>query len=664
MLINHDGRTRVIIENVRPTIDCGRFPIKRTVGEDVDVEATVFTDGHDLISCVLLYRKETDTDWQEAAMTSPCEDHWKGKFHVTEQARYLYTIQAWVDPFKTWQYDMQKRVKAGQDVNVELLIGANIVEGAVARAQGDDANKLQEAVKNLRTDGGISSRISVALDPELAALMRVYPEKKFAATYEQELEVVVDRERARFSSWYEFFPRSTASEPGKHGTFADCEKRLEYVASMGFDVVYLPPIHPIGVTNRKGRNNSVKCNPDDVGSPWGIGSHEGGHKSIHPQLGTLEDFHRLVRKAKELEMEIALDIAYQCSPDHPYVREHEEWFKKRPDGTIQYAENPPKKYQDIYPIDFESTQWESLWQELKSVIDFWIEQGVHIFRVDNPHTKAFPFWEWMIREVKKAHPDVIFLSEAFTRPSVMYRLAKLGFTQSYTYFSWRNTKWDLMRYFHELTQTDIREFFRPNLWPNTPDILTEYLQHGGRPAFLVRLVLAATLGASYGIYGPAFELSANQARELGSEEYLNSEKYEIKQWHLDHPDNLKSFISRINRIRRENPALQSNNSLAFHDVENPEMICFSKQTPDLSNIVVVVANLDPYHTQSSWVNLPLERFGLDHSPSYQVHDLLSFSRFLWHGSRNYVELNPHIVPAHIFAIRRKVRSERDFDYFM
>jgi starch synthase (maltosyl-transferring) len=432
---------------------------------------------------------------------------------------------------------------------------------------------------------------------------------------------------------------------------------------MGFDVLYLPPIHPIGQAFRKGRNNNVVAGPDDPGSPWAIGAAEGGHKAIHPELGTLDDFRELVERAKAYGIEVALDVAYQASPDHPYVGEHPEWFRQRPDGTIQYAENPPKKYQDIYPFDFESEHWRPLWEELKSVVDFWVAQGVRIFRVDNPHTKPFPFWEWLIGEVKREHPETIFLAEAFTRPKVMYYLAKLGFTQSYTYFAWRNTPWELTEYFTELTQTDVRDFFRPNLWPNTPDILTETLQHGGRPTFMARLVLAATLGASYGIYGPAYELGEHVAVEAGKEEYLDSEKYEIKQRDLNRPTSLRDFIARVNRIRRENPALQSDRDLQFHPVDNPQMIAYSKRTPDLDNVVLTIVNLDPNYAQAGWVELPLEDLGVEPHQPYQVHDLLGGGRYLWHGARNYVELNPHVVPAHVLRFRRRVRTEEDFEYF-
>jgi starch synthase (maltosyl-transferring) len=659
-----DGRSRVIIEGVQPEIDCGRFPVKRTIGEKLVVEADVFTDGHDAITSVLLHRRDGEMEWTETAMEPLVNDRWRGEFTVRQLGHYWYTVKAWVDRFSSWRRDLGKKVGAGQNVSVELLMGAQIAEDASKQATGQDAERLQAYVRTLRKQGSMQDSIEVALSDALARIMDRYPDTAHVTTYRRELGVVVDRERARFSSWYEMFPRSTSPDPGRHGSFKDVEARLPYVAEMGFDVLYLPPIHPIGQTHRKGKNNARIAGPGDPGSPWGIGSSEGGHKAIHPELGTAEDFRRLVAKAREFGIEVALDIAFQVSPDHPYVEEHPEWFYWRPDGTIQYAENPPKKYEDIYPINFTSDRWRELWEELKSVFLHWIEQGVRIFRVDNPHTKPFPFWEWLIAEVKRDYPDVIFLSEAFTRPRVMYRLAKLGFTQSYTYFAWRNTKWELTNYFKELTQTQVKEYFRPNLWPNTPDILTEYLQHGGRPAFAVRLVLAATLGASYGIYGPAFELRENQPREPGSEEYLHSEKYEIRHWDLDAPDSLRDFIARVNRIRRENTALQSDRGLRFHPVDNEQLICYSKAAEDASNVILVVANLDPYHIQSGWVDLDLRALGLDPDRPYQVHDLIGDARFLWHGSRNYVELNPYMVPAHIFRIRLRVRSEREFEYYM
>ncbi len=491
-----------------------------------------------------------------------------------------------------------------------------------------------------------------------------YPDRRFATEMERELVLIVDPVRARFSSWYELFPRSTSPEPGKHGTLQDCTARLPYIADMGFDVVYLPPIHPIGTNFRKGRNNSVTAEPGDVGSPWAIGAPEGGHKSVHPELGTLEDFRALVSRASELGLQVALDIAFQAAPDHPYVKDHEEWFRKRPDGTIQYAENPPKKYQDIYPFDFESTKWWEMWQELKSVFTFWIGQGVRIFRVDNPHTKAFPFWEWCITEIKREWPETLFLSEAFTRPKIMYRLAKLGFSQSYTYFPWRNRKQELTEYLTELTKTPVREFFRPNQWPNTPDILTEFLQLRTRAAFMIRLMLAATLGANYGIYGPAFELLEGRPAKPGSEEYLDSEKYQIRAWELDRPDSLRELITLVNRIRHENPALQTDWLLDFHPVDNEQLICYSKRSPDGSNLILVVVNLDPHHRQSGFVDLALRDLGIDEDRPYQANDLLTGARYMWSGPRNYVELDPNSIPAHIFRIRRRVRVESDFEYFL
>ncbi|MDQ4078757.1 MAG: alpha-1,4-glucan--maltose-1-phosphate maltosyltransferase [Chloroflexota bacterium] len=656
------GRKRVVIENVYPEINCGEFPIKRTVGEKVVVEADIFVEGHDTPSGALLYRKEEESEWSEVPMLPLVNDRWRGAFPIRELGRYRYTIQGWVDPFLNWSRDLSKRVDAGQDVTVDLRIGANLIEAAAERATGLDADQLTLSASRLREGG--ERAIEQALSTDLARLMRRYADRTHATTYDKELGVMAERERARFCAWYEFFPRSCAGEPGQHGTFKECESRLPYVASMGFDIVYLPPVHPIGRSFRKGRNNRTVAEPGDVGSPWAIGAPEGGHKAIHPELGTLEDFRRLVEQAKSHGMEIAMDLAFQSAPDHPYVEEHPEWFRRRPDGTIQYAENPPKKYQDIYPFDFESAQWQELWEELKSVVLFWMDQGIRVFRVDNPHTKPFAFWHWLIDEIKRDYPEAIFLSEAFTRPKVMKRLAKVGFTQSYTYFTWRNTRAELIDYFMELTKTEMREYFRPNLWPNTPDILPEYLQVSGRPGFVARLVLAATLGAAYGVYGPAYELMEDRPIAPGKEEYLNSEKYEIRQWDLERPDSLRDLMARLNQIRRDNPALQSDWSLQFHPVDNDQLICYSKQTEDLDNIVVVLANLDPHHKQSGWVTLPLEELRIDPIRSYQMHDLLDDTRYLWNGPRNYVELDPQVASAHVFRVRRHLRTEHDFDYYM
>jgi starch synthase (maltosyl-transferring) len=644
-------RRRVVIEKLSPEIDCGRFAIKRVVGETVVVEADAFADGHDQVGCEVLYGLE-GTELQSASMKLLENDRWRGEFPVTQMGRYQYTVGAWVDRFRTWREGIAKKISAGQDVAVDLLIGAEVIELVAVRAHGDDAEALRHWAWRLRQNKDQDSAKSIALETELLEVISRYPDREFATRYDKQLIVVVDREKARYSTWYEVFPRSCSPEPGRHGTFRDCEARLPYIASMGFDVVYLPPVHPIGKSFRKGTNNSVNAQPNDVGSPWAIGSDEGGHKSIHPQLGTLEDFRHFVGSAKKCGLETALDIAFQCTPDHPYVREHREWFRSRPDGTIQYAENPPKKYQDIYPLDFETADWKALWQELKSVLEFWIEQGVHILRVDNPHTKPFALWEWVISEIKREHPDVLFLAEAFTRPHVMYRLAKLGFSQSYTYFTWRNTKQELTDYFRDLTQTEIKEYFRPNLWPNTPDILHEFLQVGGRPAFMIRLILAATLSANYGIYGPAYELCENTPHHPGSEEYLNSEKYELKSRDLNSPDSLKDLIARVNRIRRENPALQNNCNLRFHDTDNPFLICYSKATDDLSNVLLVVVNLDCLHIQSGWVQLALNFLGLDANRAFVVQDLLGGAQYSWQGSRNYVELTPEALPAHILHVRR------------
>ena len=657
-----EGRSRVVIEGVTPEVDDGRFPIKRIIGDEVIVEADVLADGHDAISCALLYRKEGDDQWTEAPMQPLGNDRWRASFTVQALGCYVYTVQGWVDHFKTWARDLAKRVEAGQDVSVDLLIGAKMVEAARDRASGIEAKWLTTYAETLGT--GESDAAHHALSEDLAELMAKYGARQFVATYDRELRVVVDRELARFGAWYEMFPRSCAAEPGRHGTFKDVEARLPYVASMGFDILYLPPIHPIGVSFRKGKNNSTVVEPGDPGSPWAIGSEEGGHKAIHPELGTLEDFKHLIQAAKGYGIELAMDIAFQCSPDHPYVKEHPEWFRQRPDGTIQYAENPPKKYQDIYPFDFETEAWRALWEELKDVIQYWADQGIRIFRVDNPHTKPFIFWNWIIPEIKRRTPEAIFLAEAFTRPKVLYGLAKRGFTQSYNYFPWRNTKWELTEYLTELTQTGVREFMTPNLWTNTPDILTEYLQFGGRPAFMIRYVLAATLGPSYGIYGPAFELCENRPIAPGKEEYLNSEKYEIRHWDIDRPDSLQELIGKVNQIRHENPAFHANHDLRFHQVDNEQIIAFSKSSVDGTNRVLVVVNLDPHYKQSGFITLPLEELNLNPNQPYQAHDLLSDARYLWHGSRNYVELNPETIPAHIFVMRRKVRTEHDFDYYL
>ena len=647
----NDGRQRVVVEHVSPEIDCGRFAIKRVVGESVVVEAAVFADGHDQVACQLLYWRDKNKI-RYAPMKALGNDLWRGEFLVENLGRYSYFVEGWIDRFQTWNLELAKRIAAGQDVGVELEIGAGLIDEAAAQAAREDAAYLRDWAKRLRAAKDKPEGATIPFEEKSLGVIQRHPVHHLGASYAKELSVTVDREKARFSTWYEVFPRSCAAEAGRHGTFADCEKWLPYIAGMGFDVVYLPPVHPIGSAFRKGKNNSVEPLLGDVGSPWAIGAMDGGHTAIHSELGDLEDFRHFVTAAAKNGLEVALDIAFQCSPDHPWVREHPEWFRKRPDGTIQYAENPPKKYQDIYPLDFESASARELWEELKGVFDFWIAQGVRIFRVDNPHTKPFAFWEWVIGEIKRKNPDVIFLAEAFTRPHVMQRLAKLGFTQSYTYFTWRNTKQELTEYFTELTQTEAREYFRPNLWPNTPDILPEYLQVGGRPAFMVRFILAATLGASYGIYGPAYELGENAPFESGSEEYLNSEKYELKHRDLDSAASLKDLITRINSIRKKTPALQKNSNLRFHDIDNPSIICYSKSSDDHSEVIITIVNLDSFAKQAGFVDLDLAAIGLATGQPIRVYDLLAEEEYLWQGARNYVELTPEIRPAHILRVLR------------
>jgi starch synthase (maltosyl-transferring) len=657
-----DGRSRVVIEEVSPQIDGGAYPVKRVVGDKVIVEADVFADGHDAISAVLTYRYREDAAWEEVPLKPLINDRWTAEFVVERLGEYSYAVTGWIDRFLTWQRDLRKRVAAGQDVALEFTIGADLIREAAAEARGSSRDELVEFERRLRGAGSPTVGLGIAENEALSRLMFRYAPRRYATTT-SELRVTVDRPKAGFSAWYEMFPRSAAPEP-RHGTFKDVEARLPYVASMGFDVLYLPPIHPIGRSFRKGRNNSTEARPEDPGSPWGIGSEEGGHTAIHPQLGTMEAFRRLRAAADHHGIELAMDIAFQTSPDHPYVGEHPEWFRTRPDGTIQSAENPPKKYQDIYPFDFETEAWESLWHELKRVFDYWLNEGVRIFRVDNPHTKPFPFWEWVIGEIRREHPDAIFLAEAFTRPKIMQRLAKLGFTQSYTYFAWRDTKYEITKYFTELTRSELREYFRPNLWPNTPDILPESLQVGGRPQFMARLVLAATLSGNYGIYGPPFEHGWSAPREHGSEEYLNSEKYEIHQHDLDRPDSLRHFITRVNQVRSATPSIAHAGTLDFHTIDNESLICYSRVAPDLSDVLLVVVNLDPWHIQSGWVDFPIDRLELPSNRPYQMHDLLTDARYLWHGNRNYVELDPGVCPAHMFRLRRRTRSERDFEYFL
>ena len=690
------GRQRVVIERPQPEIDGGRFPVKRTPGEVVTVVVDMFADGHDQLAGVLKYRFLPDvvagvggTDgavWNEVPLTPLANDAWTATFPIMQVGRYEYTVEGWVDRFASWRKALIAKADAGQDVGSELLEGAELIQAAAsAGADGEDADgnlRLLEVADLLRSAAPMAARVFAGRDESLLALMATRPDRSAATTLDRVLAVVADPVRARFSSWYEMFPRSSSPDPSRSGTFREAESRLHDIAAMGFDVVYLPPIHPIGRTHRKGRNNSLTPEPDAPGSPWAIGSEEGGHTAIEPGLGGLEDFDRFVATANRLGLEVALDIAFQASPDHPWVREHPEWFKHRPDGSIKYAENPPKKYQDIYPLDFDSAAAPALWEELANVFRFWIGHGVSIFRVDNPHTKAFAFWEWCISAIKQAHPEAIFLSEAFTRPKVMRYLAKAGFTQSYTYFTWRNTAPELRDYLTELTTTELQEYMRPNFFANTPDILHEYLQHGGRPAFEVRLVLAATLAASYGIYS-GYELCENVPVRPGSEEYMDSEKYQIKprDWHQS--GSLRELIGRVNEIRREHPALQQNGTLRFHQTDNGAFLFYSKSAPVTAGSpaakpalqptnpphepppervapqadppqpdrVFVVANTDPHHLQHGWIEMPLWELGLADDARYVVEDLIDGARYTWRGAWNYVRLDPGTRMSHIFVIR-------------
>jgi starch synthase (maltosyl-transferring) len=641
----------VVIENLQPLIDGGRYPIKRIVGEDLVVEADIFKDGHDVVAAVLMWRVLGKRAWRETPMDFVDNDRWRGVCTLYDEVIHEYTVEAWTDTFRSWQAEFAKKFEAGiSDLRSEALEGAALVSAAAKRArERADRERLLEFSQQIST--GANSEIhAIAQSGELEVLMATYPDRAAATQYAPAPQVAVDRLAALFGAWYEFFPRSAEGRGDRGSTFRDCLPRVDDAKAMGFDVIYFPPIHPIGHTNRKGRNNSVTCEPGDPGVPWAIGSEAGGHKAVEPSLGTLEDFDWLQKEVRKRGMEIALDFAINCSPDHPYVKEHPDWFYKRPDGTIKYAENPPKKYEDIYPLNFRSENWRELWAEMKSIVLFWAKRGVRIFRVDNPHTKPVAFWEYLTKGVREKYPDTIFLSEAFTRPKMMKALAKAGFNQSYTYFTWRNSKHELIEYFTELTQTEMGEYFRPNLWPNTPDILPVVLQEGGRSAFMIRVALAATLSPLYGIYS-GYELCENEALP-GREEYFDSEKYQYKERDWNAPGNIKDWIARLNKIRKQNRALQLYTDLRFHDADNDAILFYSKMTAARDNIILIIVNLDPHRKQNSFVYVPIESFGQMESDVYEVQDLLSGATYTWHGRRNYVDLDPEIQPAHIFLVRR------------
>ena len=640
-----------IIENLQPLVDGGRYPVKRVVGEDLVVEADIFKDGHDVVAAVLKWRILGKQQWRETPMVFVDNDRWRGVCTLYDNAIHEYTVEAWTDAFRGWQREFTTKFEAGiSALRSEAMEGAALVRAAAQRARDSaDAARLLEFAEQISASA--NSKINaIAQSGELEVLMATYPDRSGATEYAPAPRVIVDRPAALFGAWYEFFPRSAQGRRDRGSTFRDCLPRIDDAKAMGFDVIYFPPIHPIGHTNRKGRNNSITCKPGDPGVPWAIGSEAGGHQAVEPSLGTLADFDWLQKQVRKRKMEIALDFALNCSPDHPYVKEHPEWFYKRPDGTIKYAENPPKKYEDIYPLNFRCENWRALWAEMKSIILFWAKRGVRIFRVDNPHTKPVAFWEYLINGVRDKYPDVIFLSEAFTRPKMMKALAKTGFNQSYTYFTWRNSKRELIEYFTELTQTEMSEYFRPNLWPNTPDILPFVLQEGGRPAFMIRVLLAATLSTLYGIYS-GYELCENEALP-DREEYLDSEKYQFKKRDWNAPGNIKEWIARLNKIRKENRALQFYDNLRFYPAQNDAILFYGKMTAARDNVILVVVNLDPFRKQHSYVDVPIDEFGQMESDLYQVHDLLSDVTYTWCGRRNYVELDPQIQPAHIFQVRR------------
>ena len=636
------GQSRVIIENVQPQVDSGRYPAKRTIGELVTVTADIFADGHDHIRAQLLYKKEDDSKWQTTELIASWNDSWHASFEVTQKGYYLFTLRAWIDHLDTWYDGFKKKTAAKVDVHVELMEGAILLK----KLSKEDPSLLQAAAK--LEDADYTRAIEFVLSPAFHDLVHRHPLIENETQYPHELKVIVEHKKANFNSWYEFFPRSSSME-GKHGTFKDAIKLLPRVAAMGFDVLYFPPIHPIGKINRKGKNNNVISMPGEPGSPWAIGSDEGGHKAIHAELGTLEDYKKLIAEARKLDIDIAMDVAFQCAPDHPYVKEHPDWFRQRPDGTIQYAENPPKKYQDIYPFNFESADWKNLWEELKSVFLYWIDQGVKIFRVDNPHTKPIQFWEWVIAEINKQHEDIIFLAEAFTKPKVMASLAKSGFTQSYTYFTWRVSKQEIVEYMNELVFGPSRNYFRPNFWPNTPDILPYHLQHQGENIFILRLALAATLSSTYGIYGPPYEFAENVPIQ-GREEYYDSEKYEIKKYDWKRTNRLTDIISILNKARKNHPSLQSTWNLHFCNVENPNIVAYLKATENLSDIMLVVVNLDPYNRQWGYIQLPKEKLRLGDRVNVKLHDLVTDEHYTWAQEWNYAEVDPYKMPFHLFKL--------------
>jgi len=640
---------RVVIENITPQLQCGTFYIKRIVGEEVKVWADVLPDGHDIIQAEVLYRHENEKKARSVRMEDQGNDVYSASFRVEKQGFYEYQVQAWVDHALNWQHGIEAKLEDGQQVGSELLDGVQYLQYLKRQLSGKDADTISDWITAFEEESKYAEGIKIATSEKLHKWFLSHPQRRNASN-SKTLKVYVDREKARFSTWYEFFPRSASPKIGKHGTFKDCERLLPRIADMGFDTLYFPPIHPIGEENRKGKNNATQAQKNDSGVPWGIGSRHGGHKAIHPELGSLDDFKDLIAKAAQHKIEIAMDIAFQAAPDHPYVKEHPEWFRKRPDGTIQYAENPPKKYQDIVNFYFETNEYKALWEELLSVVQYWVNTGIRIFRVDNPHTKPYYFWHWLIANVKKDHPDVLFLAEAFSRPKVMQQLAKQGFSQSYTYFTWRVGKQELMDYLVELTQSEMREYYRPNFWPNTPDINPYHLQGANEAMHLIRYALAATMCGNVGIYGPVFEYTVSDALP-GKEEYLHCEKYEIRHWDWSVENKVTYLISRINHARKEHAALQQTNNVHFCFIENDNLIAFYKWSDDLSDEILAVISLDAHSSQEGFVQLPLETMNLGQNFRLNLNDLMTDNNFVWTSEWNFVALSPNL-PFHIFQITR------------
>ena len=640
---------RVVIDFVSPSVNCGDFYIKRVVNEIVNIKAHILADGHDVLAASILYKHESEKNWKENRIQLVVNNEWEGSFSVKKQGFYSYKIEAWVDYALNWQHGIERKIADNQHVNSELLEGIGYLNEVHERVSQNDQFYLDHLKNVFANENNYAEAIKEATSDRLHKIFSANPQKILANT-SKEFRVYVDRKKARFSTWYEFFPRSASEHQGVHGTFKDCERLLPRVAKMGFDTLYLPPIHPIGEVNRKGKNNTTTTAEGDVGSTWGVGSQYGGHKSIHPQLGSLDDFKSLIEKAKEQNIEIAMDYALQAAPDHPWVKEHPQWFKWRPDGTVQYAENPPKKYQDILPIYWESEDYKALWNECLDILMYWIDCGINVFRVDNPHTKPFYFWNWIISNVKAKYPDVIFLAEAFTAPKVMAQLAKQGYTQSYTYFTWRNNKHELTEYVEELTKSELREYMQPNFWPNTPDINPMHLQGANESKHIQRYVLAATLSSSIGLYGPVYEYMLSDAL-LGREEYLNSEKFQITHYDWTIENKLITVISKINHIRHQNEALQQTNNIKFCYIENSNLIAFYKWNDSKTNELLIIISLDAFNSQQGTLQLPLNELGISAGRNIEVKDLITNSSYNWASEWNFVELHP-TLPFHIFKINK------------